>query len=859
MNVVAERSRRSLITLLAFVLVLGSISLMATQQAQAAYPGGNGWIVFMDGFELYAMPSDGSAAPTNLTNSPVSSEADPVFSPDGTQIAFSRDQSGVARIWIADFDPSGPSLSDSGTWTQVSSGSTDGEPSWSPDGTTIAYNRGISWQPSAGTATAEDVTGLVLTDGVADFVAEGVVVGMTVTNVADGSTGTVLTIDSVNQITLSAALAGGTDNQWNIGDTYTIGGTYAQIFKAPADGSSPAGTQLSAGGTTPTYSDRYPAWSPTANIIAFTTTRNGNSDVYRFSSVDGSGEVNLTTGGSFGNHASRPSWSPDGTTVAFQLSGSDSNIWTVNSTTFATQQITGPGNTGTDNDREPAWSPDGTQIAFRRGDTGGDKTFVTASDGSGAATQIGSATSPATHVESDWQPALIGAADGYSVDEGATVNIAAAGVLSNDETLTASVGTVTAVLVGDVSNGTLTLNADGSFGYTHDGSETLSDSFTYRPVQGSVQGSVATVSLTINPLDDDPTAVADGPYGVTNGGLLTTTAPGVLGNDSDPEGLALTAVLVSDVSNGTLTLNANGSFTYTHDGSATFSDSFTYQAQDPGGNLSGVVTVSIDIAASPISVSVDGPSFGAPGVTATFNSAVSGGAGIVTYAWSVERFGAEVATGSGASLNFTPSLGGLHTVTVTATDDIGSDSTEVNFTVLGDIGNSQFVGNILWLAEAGITKGCNPPANDEFCPDDPVTRGAMAAFLVRFLGLTDDGGGNTFTDDDNSIFEADIAKLAAAGITKGCNPPTNDNFCPNDSVTRGQMAAFLVRALSLTDDGGGNTFTDDDGSVFETDIAKLAAAGITKGCNPPTNDNFCPNDSVTRGQMAAFLNRAGDL
>ena len=53
-----------------------------------------------------------------------------------------------------------------------------------------------------------------------------------------------------------------------------------------------------------------------------------------------------------------------------------------------------------------------------------------------------------------------------------------------------------------------------------------------------------------------------------------------------------------------------------------------------------------------------------------------------------------------------------------------------------------------------------------------------------------------------------------AGITQGCNPPTNDLYCPNDRVTRGQMAAFLVRALGYTDDGEGNVFTDDDGSVL---------------------------------------------
>ena len=68
------------------------------------------------------------------------------------------------------------------------------------------------------------------------------------------------------------------------------------------------------------------------------------------------------------------------------------------------------------------------------------------------------------------------------------------------------------------------------------------------------------------------------------------------------------------------------------------------------------------------------------------------------------------------------------------------------------------------------------------------------------------------------------------------------------------MAAFLTRALGLTDQAD-NPFTDDDGSVFENDIEKLAAAGITRGCNPPANDNYCPDNYVTRGQMAAFLRR----
>ena len=172
-----------------------------------------------------------------------------------------------------------------------------------------------------------------------------------------------------------------------------------------------------------------------------------------------------------------------------------------------------------------------------------------------------------------------------------------------------------------------------------------------------------------------------------------------------------------------------------------------------------------------------------------------------------------------------------------------------------DIVGHVFEADVEWLADQGITRGCNPPASSRFCPDDDVTRGQMAAFIKRYLDLppaTEDH----FVDDDMSLFEDDINRLAEAGITRGCNPPNNDRFCPAGVVTRGQMAAFLVRAFDLSDDGRGDLFVDDDGSTFEHDIDILGTAGITKGCNPPDNDRFCPDQPVTRGAMAAFLHRA---
>lgn len=161
-------------------------------------------------------------------------------------------------------------------------------------------------------------------------------------------------------------------------------------------------------------------------------------------------------------------------------------------------------------------------------------------------------------------------------------------------------------------------------------------------------------------------------------------------------------------------------------------------------------------------------------------------------------------------------------------------------------------GYIEALVAEGITSGC---AAGLFCPDEALTRGQMAAFLNRALTLAP-GNGDTFADDDESIFESDIERLVAAGITRGCNPPANTEFCPDDSVTRGQMAAFLVRAFEYVDGAGSDAFSDDDESVFESDIERLAAAGVTLGCNPPDNDLFCPNEPVTRAQMATFLGRA---
>jgi len=313
--------------------------------------------------------------------------------------------------------------------------------------------------------------------------------------------------------------------------------------------------------------------------------------------------------------------------------------------------------------------------------------------------------------------------------------------------------------------------------------------------------------------------------------------------------------------NATQTVSVSGVLDGVAENTETHTILHTTRSDDTPFNLLPVASVDVEVTNSDeLAVTIEGPSVGAVGVGSTFMG-VGNASGSVDYVWRVigEDLVLLPIEETGQTFTFTPTAGGPYQIWVVITDGVTETGFFIDFVALGDLGGSIFTADIIWLAEEGITKGCNPPANDDFCPKDNVTRGQMAAFLVRFLGLTAQDPDIDFVDDNTSIFENDIEKLATAGITKGCNPPVNDAFCPNNNVTRGQMAAFLVRALGLTAQDPDINFTDDNGNIFENDIEKLATVGITKGCNPPDNTMFCPNSFVTREQMAAFLHRAADL
>ena len=163
------------------------------------------------------------------------------------------------------------------------------------------------------------------------------------------------------------------------------------------------------------------------------------------------------------------------------------------------------------------------------------------------------------------------------------------------------------------------------------------------------------------------------------------------------------------------------------------------------------------------------------------------------------------------------------------------------------------------IFNAEITQGCsqNPL---KYCPQEPVSRAQMAAFIVRAVEGEPAGNycatGSPFSDvSSSSGFCKYIKRLSELGITQGCG---GGNYCPKTTATRDQMAAFLVRAVEGEPAGNycatGSPFSDvSSSSGFCKYIKRLSELGITQGCG---GGNYCPNDPVTRAQMAAFLARA---
>ena len=185
----------------------------------------------------------------------------------------------------------------------------------------------------------------------------------------------------------------------------------------------------------------------------------------------------------------------------------------------------------------------------------------------------------------------VATADSYMVDEDGVLAVGAPGLLANDSDMEND--TLRVALVGGTAHGVLSVNANGSFTYVAVADYFGVDTFTYQSIDANGSaGNTVVVHLTVNAVDDAPIAQNDA-YSIDEDATLTLPAPGILANDTDADGHTLSASVVGLPLHGALTLNTDGSFSYTPDAEWSGVDSFTYRAHDS--LLSSIATVSLTI------------------------------------------------------------------------------------------------------------------------------------------------------------------------------------------------------------------------------------------------------------------------
>jgi hypothetical protein len=265
-------------------------------------------------------------------------------------------------------------------------------------------------------------------------------------------------------------------------------------------------------------------------------------------------------------------------------------------------------------------------------------------------------------------------------------------------------------------------------------------------------------------------------------------------------------------------------------------------------------------AGCPTSISSTSLSFAAAGASSTFDVTAAGGCNWAATSNNPDFIEVTSGAGSGnGQVQFSVSEN-TATSPRSGTITVGGHTmTVMQGAAFLDVGDEHvFYTEIGKLSARGVTLGCG---GGNYCPDMVVTRDQMAAFIIRALGEFDPPtpGAQRFMDvGPENVFYGFIEEMAVRQITLGCG---GGNYCPGEAVLRDQMAGFIIRGLHeggyIPPVPAMQRFGDvTAGNVFYGHIEEMAVRGITLGCG---GGNYCPGEAVTRGQMAAFLVRAFNL
>jgi alkaline phosphatase D len=405
-------------------------------------------------------------------------------------------------------------------------------------------------------------------------------------------------------------------------------------------------------------------------------------------------------------------------------------------------------------------------------------------------------------------PAPVASNDTATGDEDIVIT---GNVLANDTV--ANGAPLSAVLLSQPAHGTVSLSNNGAFSYTPAPNFNGMDTFTYKAMANGQSSNLATVALTINPVNDPPQAAADS-YTVDPANTLNVPAPGVLGNDTDVDNDPLTASLVSNASHGVVVLSSDGSFTYTPDGTFAGSDSFTYQASD-GQALSNVATVSLRSTGINQAPTADaGPDTTAnEGAAVAFDGRASSDpdGDPLTYAWD---FG-DGATGTGATTSHVYQDNGTYTASLTVTDTQGATGTDTRVVTVLNVPPQVTV-----TGPAAAVRG--QPLTYTASVTDP---GTLDTETVGWIALTSSGStlaqgtGNSFT----------FNPTATGTVTVRCTATDKDGGAATVDTS------VAVSAVLLQDD--------------PLSTGKMLLVGGTTGA-----DTILINPGATAGDVTVLIN-----
>ena len=356
-----------------------------TQIAYSSFGTGNA--------EIFITNSDGTGTPTNLTNNPAQDiSAD--WSPDGTQIAFTSNRAGNSEIFATNADGSGVPTN------LTNNAGPDASPSYSPDGTQIAFSSSRTGDGEIFTMDADgsnqtNRTNIAGGDDGPSWSPDGTQIAFRSTR--SGSFIWVMNANGSSQTMLpSGDNASGADWQPISGIVFQTdrGINSHKIYLMNIDGSNPTDILND---STATSTDLQPSWSSDGTRIAFAANRStgvglGPHDAWTMN-ADGSNLTQLTFGGQFGLETA---WSPDDSKIAYVVTTSPNQIRVINTDSTGQTQLTSSASGGS---FSPTWSPDGSQIMFSTSRDGNSEIYIMDSNG---ASQTPVFTNPASDIHPNW-------------------------------------------------------------------------------------------------------------------------------------------------------------------------------------------------------------------------------------------------------------------------------------------------------------------------------------------------------------------------------------------------------------------------------------------------------------------------